>query len=81
MPIWSFCQEKIRDMTLAQQELQTVINYYQKTTEIEMWIKDIEHFESAWEKHQSGLEVKQNLKDRRKINPKSNNKRRQKSEE
>jgi DNA topoisomerase II len=33
MPIWSFCQEKINDMTSVQKELSTIVDYYQTVTE------------------------------------------------
>lgn len=59
MPIWSFCQEKINDLTSVQAEIVTVIEYYQTISEQEMWLKDIEAFEEAWMSQQEGKEVKQ----------------------
>ena len=59
MPIWSFCQEKIKDMDTAKHELDTLIHYYQHITEQELWIKDILAFEEAYHEHQAGRNVKQ----------------------
>lgn len=36
------------------------MNYYEDKTEVELWEKDLNEFEEAWDKYQSGKQVKEN---------------------
>lgn len=59
LPIWNFCKEKIEELTENQRELNTIIEHYSRISEKEMWLKDIDQFEKAWQSSEAGQEVKQ----------------------
>ena len=59
LPIWNFCKEKIEELSGVQRELSTIIDHYTRISEKEMWLKDIDQLETAWQTAVAGQEVKQ----------------------
>lgn len=66
MPIWSFTDEKVAELSELEARLQNQLQKYQDSTQIGMWLEDIDAFEDAWnelkQSHNTASPAKRNGK-------------------